>query len=280
MVGRAVPGLQGGLRYPSRQVILTTAPLAFFQVGGHIASSMATNKIPVSLVHTIKVRPLSACTERELNGLKGMSPLFTVAAYRFLFQIHYSTATYLSLVPLTVGVMLACSVEFRGNFFGVMMAFVGALIFVSQNIFSKKLFNESSTASDLNIPLHRRKLDKLNLLCYSSGQAFMLTTPLWLYYEGYSLLGEYHTTGVVALTAKMGKHGQPALTGRELLAEFVFNGTVHFGQNIIAFVLLSMVSPVTYSVASLIKRIFVIVMAIAWFGNSTTTLQGVGIFLT
>ena len=209
-----------------------------------------------------------------------MSPLFTVAAYRFLFQIHYSTATYLSLVPLTVGVMLACSVEFRGNFFGVMMAFVGAIIFVSQNIFSKKLFNESSTASDLSIPLHRRKLDKLNLLCYSSGQAFMLTIPLWLYSEGYSLLGEYHTTGAVALTAKMGKHGQPALTGRELLAEFVFNGTVHFGQNIIAFVLLSMVSPVTYSVASLVKRIFVIIMAIAWFGNSTTTLQGVGIFLT
>jgi solute carrier family 35 protein E1 len=58
-VGRAVPGLQGGLRYPNRQVITTTAPLAFFQVGGHITSSIATSKIPVSLVHTIKVLPLS-----------------------------------------------------------------------------------------------------------------------------------------------------------------------------------------------------------------------------
>lgn len=55
LVGRAIPGLQGGLRYPSRHVIYTTAPLAVFQVMGHIASSMATNKIPVSLVHTIKV---------------------------------------------------------------------------------------------------------------------------------------------------------------------------------------------------------------------------------
>ena len=54
-VGKAIPGLQGGLRYPNTHVIYTTAPLAFFQVGGHIASSMATNKIPVSLVHTIKV---------------------------------------------------------------------------------------------------------------------------------------------------------------------------------------------------------------------------------
>jgi solute carrier family 35 protein E1 len=55
-LGRAIPGLHGGLRYPSRQVIMTTAPLAFFQVGGHITSSIATSKIPVSLVHTIKVR--------------------------------------------------------------------------------------------------------------------------------------------------------------------------------------------------------------------------------
>lgn len=224
--------------------------------------------------------PLPSPGAEKLKGNQGMSPLFTVAAYRFLFQIHYSTATYLSLIPLTLGVMLACSVEFRGNFFGVMMAFTGAIIFVSQNIFSKKLFNESSIASDLNVPIHRRKLDKLNLLCYSGGQAFLLTIPLWLYSEGYAMLSEYHTTGVITLSEKVGKHGQVPLTGWELVAEFVFNGTVHFAQNIIAFVLLSLVSPVTYSVASLVKRIFVILMAIAWFGSPTTKLQGAGIFLT
>jgi solute carrier family 35 protein E1 len=54
VVGRAIPGLQGGLRWPTPYVLKTTAPLAAFQVGGHLASSMATNKIPVSLVHTIK----------------------------------------------------------------------------------------------------------------------------------------------------------------------------------------------------------------------------------
>jgi solute carrier family 35 protein E1 len=34
---------------------MTTVPLSIFQVGGHIASSIATGKIAVSLVHTIKV---------------------------------------------------------------------------------------------------------------------------------------------------------------------------------------------------------------------------------
>jgi len=52
---RSIPGLAAGLRFPTRVVIATTAPLAIFQVGGHITSSIATQKIPVSLVHTIKV---------------------------------------------------------------------------------------------------------------------------------------------------------------------------------------------------------------------------------
>ena len=43
---------------------------------------------------------------------------------------------------------------------------------------------------------------------------------------------------------------------------------------------MSMVSPVTYSVASLIKRVFVIVFAIVWFGKPMTKVQAFGFVLT
>ena len=65
-----------------------------------------------------------------------------------------------------------------------------------------------------------------------------------------------------------------------LAAEYLFNGIFHFGQNIIAFVLLSMMSPVSYSVASLIKRVWVILVAILWFRSRTTNIQGFGIAFT
>ncbi|KAI4280119.1 MAG: hypothetical protein L6R38_004692 [Xanthoria sp. 2 TBL-2021] len=256
---RAIPVLKHGIRYPSRDVIRTTLPLAMFQIGGHILSSTATQKIPVSLVHTIK----------------GLSPLFTVLAYRVFFRIHYATATYLSLIPLTLGVILACSVEFSGNIFGVLCAFGGALIFVTQNIFSKKLFNEAARV-EAEGPLpastqRYQKLDKLNLLCYCSGLAFLLTCPIWLWTEGLPIL-----SSPILLTPFPEAPAHKA----NLPLEFFFNGIFHFGQNILAFILLSMVSPVTYSVASLIKRVFVIVVAIVWFGNRTTSVQAVGIFLT
>jgi solute carrier family 35, member E1 len=253
-----IPSLRQGIRYPTREVIVTTIPLAAFQIGGHLLSSTATSKIPVSLVHTIK----------------GLSPLFTVFAYRLFFNIRYPTATYFSLIPLTLGVMFACSAEFKGNIFGIIYAFLAAIIFVTQNIFSKRLFNEAAVAEASGLS-STRQLDKLNLLCYSSGLAFLLTSPIWFWSEGIDLLRDFFHDGSLDLEVHPSAfdHGRLAL-------EFVFNGTFHFGQNIIAFVLLSMVSPVTYSVASLIKRVFVVVMAILYFRNPTTKIQGLGIALT
>ena len=257
-----VPALRHGIRPLSREVIRTTLPLALFQLGGHVLSSTAMAKIPVSLVHTIK----------------GLSPLFTVVAYRLLFNVHYTINTYLSLIPLTLGVVLACSVEFSGNVMGIFCAFVAALIFVSQNIFSKKLFNEAAQAEADALPPsqgHPKKLDKLNLLCYCSTIAFFLTFPLWIWTEGIPIIWDMYSLGSVPLSNK-----PHSLDHGRLTLEFVFNGVFHFGQNIIAFVILSMVSPVTYSVASLIKRVFVIVIAILWFRQPTTGVQALGIGLT
>jgi solute carrier family 35 protein E1 len=81
--------------------------------------------------------------------------------------------------------------------------------------------------------------------------------------------------GSISLSGK-----QDSLDHGELFLEFVFNGVSHFAQNILAFILLSMISPVSYSVASLVKRVFVIVVAVVWFGNTTTVLQAFGIALT
>ncbi|KAK2047353.1 triose-phosphate transporter [Colletotrichum somersetense] len=258
----AIPALKHGIRYPSRDVLKTTMPLAAFQIFGHLLSSTATSKIPVSLVHTIK----------------GLSPLFTVLAYRLIFNIRYSVNTYLSLVPLTFGVMLACSgkhSKYSGELLGIFYALLATIIFVTQNIFSKRLFNEAAKAEAEGQSARSQKLDKLNLLCYSSGMAFILTVPIWLWSEGIGIIGDVLHDGAIDLNNKAGSFDHGRLT-----IEFIFNGTFHFGQNILAFVLLSLVSPVTYSVASLIKRVFVIVIAIIWFRNPTTPLQGVGILMT
>jgi solute carrier family 35 protein E1 len=257
---QTIPVLKYGIRYPTWELFWTTLPLTLFQIGGHILSSDATSRIPVSLVHTIK----------------GLSPLLTVAAYRIFFKIEYSIPTYLSLIPLTLGVVLACSADFNANFMGLLMAFASAILFVTQNIVSKQIFNDAAAAEKDGLPPTKStKPDKLTLLCYSSGLAFVFTLPIWLWSEGLPLIGDFLQDASISLSDKPGAYDH----GR-LILEFLFNGTFHFGQNIVAFVLLSMISPVTYSVASLIKRVFVIVFAIIWFGKPMTGIQGIGFCLT
>ncbi|KAI9718624.1 MAG: suppressor of loss of ypt1 [Chrysothrix sp. TS-e1954] len=256
-----VPTLKYPIRKPNRELIVATLPMTAFQIGGHILNSDAMARIPVSLVHTIK----------------GLSPLFTVLAYRFFFSIHYSIPTYLSLVPLTLGVVMACSANPSGNFIGLTFAFGSALLFVTQNIVSKRLFNEAARAESEGVREHlaSKKPDKLNLLCYSSGLAFLFTLPIWLWSEAPHLFRDVMHDGAVDLADR-----PDALDHGRLAVEFIFNGSFHFAQSLVAFILLSLVSPVTYSVASLIKRVFVIVFSILWFGNPMTQVQGAGILLT
>lgn len=258
-VRESIPILKNGIMRPTKDVLVYTLPLTAFQIGGHILNSDAMARIPVSLVHTIK----------------GLSPMFTVFAYRVFFHVHYSTPTYLSLIPLTLGVVMACSASFKVEFLGIVYAFGSALCFVTQNIVSKKLFNDAARAEADKTPSRFKKPDKLNLLFYSSALALVFTGPIWLWSEGFGLITDFLTDASLQLSTRPGRldHGRLSL-------EYLFMGAFHFLQSLVAFALLGLVSPVTYSVASLIKRVFVIVFAIIWFGNSMTRIQGFGIALT
>lgn len=206
-----------------------------------------------------------------------------------MFNVPYSPSTYLSLLPLTLGVMLACSFELSANVFGLIYALGSTIVFVTSNIFIKRFHFQESSATDLattngssstnghvsvkgmfKAPQEKEKLDKLNILFYSSGMAFLLMIPIWLYNEGGGIVWRYLFHG----TSSSLENNAASTLSLTLLS--VFNGTVHFGQNIIAFSLLSVASPVAYSIAGLVKRIFVIVFSIMWFGQRTTLVQALG----
>lgn len=55
LISRRAAGLGHRLRRPTRQIVVHTLPMAAFQVGGHIAGSLAISRVPVSTVHSIKV---------------------------------------------------------------------------------------------------------------------------------------------------------------------------------------------------------------------------------
>ncbi|PWY97094.1 TPT-domain-containing protein [Testicularia cyperi] len=241
---------------PSWNRVAEVGQLAFFNVLGQALSSVAISRVPVSTVHTIKA----------------LSPLFTVLSYTFLFNVNYSSKTYVSLLPLTAGVMMACTgFSFSANdVTGFGAALGSTCIFVAQNIYSKKLLRKGE--NNPGIPgTDSEKLDKINILFYTSGCSIVLMIPMALYYDGAAMFSR---------PSWVATPEWPLDRGSLVLWLLLCNGLVHFAQNILAFNVLAMVSPVTYSIASLLKRIFVIVLAIFWFHQSVSLLQWIGIALT
>ncbi|KAF9201180.1 suppressor of loss of ypt1 [Haplosporangium sp. Z 27] len=273
------------IRRPTRAIIEMTAPLVGFQVVGHVFSSVAISRVPLSVVHTVKA----------------LTPLFTVLFYRVVLGTTYSRAVYLSLVPLTAGVMLACrmSLEFN-NMVGLSCALLSTLVFVMQNVFTKKILSSSKgkqpqnshdevgmnglgnkdsisesdpidTALGGNSTNPPQKLDKINILFYSSTLAAVCMIPMWFYAEGTTLMFSEDP---------LGKASGSAGTWSVILWLLFLNGVSHFFQNFLAFSVLALTSPVTYSIASLIKRIVVIVASIIYFHQTLGMTQWTGVCLT
>ena len=106
------------------------------------------------------------------------------------------------------------------------------------NIFSKKVLKEIPT------------LHHLSLLYLLSKYSLLLFTPVWIYFDVSSIVTQFQTNPVPS----------------HVYFFLFLDGFCNFLQNIIAFTLLSMVTPLTYSVTNCTKRISII-------GTSLITLK-------
>lgn len=248
---------------PTRKIIETTLPMGIFQFIGHITSHQATSVIPVSLVHSVKA----------------LSPLSTVLAYRFIFQVRYPVVTYVTLIPLMLGVILTCfsgrkskNNTANGGFYkGLIFAFISMAIFVSQNIFAKKILTVSnekvlplskSGSSSKKSDAEEQKIDKITILLYCSVFGFLLTLPIYFISE---LSNETFTLFEI---------------NSIVLSLFLLHGVTHFIQAMLAFHLIGAITPVNYSIANIMKRIVVISMAIVWERECVTGIQFLGLAFT
>lgn len=238
---------------PTKLIISTTLPMGMFQFIGHITSHKATSLIPVSIVHTVK----------------SMSPIVTVLIYTILFKKTYKPVTYITLLPLCCGIMLTCYKKNNNapnNYFtGLIFAFVSMIIFVSQNIFAKKRLTIETESIPMTNKINKDKLDKLTILFYCSSIGFLLTSPIYLMSEYMN----FKNLGVSLFQLDS-----------SILSLVLLNGFSHFFQSLLAFQILGMVSPINYSIASILKRIFIILISFIWELKQFSNSQSFGLIIT
>lgn len=121
------------------------------------------HRFPARLTRPAGSRHLS---DSYLSPTQALTPLFTVLSFRILFSVAYPMRTYAALAPLTLGVMMACTgMAFSpDDLLGLSAALASTLVFVANNIFSKKVLSKSGSHGG-----DGEKSDKYSVLYYSSG---------------------------------------------------------------------------------------------------------------
>lgn len=181
-----------------------------------------------------------------------MVPVVTIIIYWGLGRT-YSTITYLSLIPLVLGVALATLGDYYCTLAGFVLTALGVVLAAVKTIATNRLMTGRLALSPMEVLLRMSPLATIQcVLC------------AWLSGE----VGRAHDTYVA---------GQ--FSGAFGLA-LVANGAVAFGLNIVSMQANKTAGALTMTVAGNVKQALTICLGIVLFSVQTGVLNGLGIGVT
>jgi solute carrier family 35 protein E2 len=177
--------------------------------------------------------------------VKSSAPLFTVFISKMLIGEYTGVYTFLSLIPIMLGLGLCSAYELSFNIQGFVAAMATNLTECLQNVYSKLLISGE-----------KYKYTPAELQFYTSIASIVVQVPACFFMMD---LDKVHRT-----------------LDMTLLSSLLLNGVFFHFQSISAYVLMDYISPVTHSVANTVKRAFLIWLSVFLFGNPVTFLSGLG----
>jgi len=209
-----------------------------------------------------------------IETLKAAEPLSTVAMAMLVLGEHERWQTLLALLPIVVGVAMACSGAIAFNTFGVVLAISSNLAFSGRAVLTKSLKRDHPSAlvarSDACLFFHVSRCG----LCLLIPCAFVLDARTLLA----SSTGSTSSEGGAGDGAGDGVGGG-AGGGARIGLLLVLNGMAHALYNGVSFVVLAKVSISTHAVLNIVRRVLVIAIAAALFATPISAFNWSGVAL-
>lgn len=185
--------------------------------------------------------------------IKSSAPFFTVIFSWLMLREPTSLPVALSLIPVVGGLALCSATELSFNLIGFWAAVFNNCVDCVQNVFSKKLLTTQYTYVQLQF--------------YTSAAALLVQLP-------FTVLPAMPGISPQSPAESEAASGQ-AWTWH-LVGHLVLNGVSFHLQSVMAYAVMSVVSPVTQSVLNTLKRALLIWLSVLWFGNAVTMWSALG----
>ena len=171
--------------------------------------------------------------------IRAISPVFTIAIYRIVFSSTYGFSTYLSIIPVILGVALATYGDYYATTLGFLLTLLGAMLASLKTVIT----NRMQTAG-----VHFSAVE----LLYRLSPLAVIQSLVMAYYYG-------------ELTSFQRYAGEPGKMGQKDIALLVVNAAMAFGLNYTSFNANKKTGALTMAVAANLKQILTILLAIAFW---------------
>lgn len=211
-----------------------------------------------SILYTVNIAvsnlSLSMVTIPFHQVLRATTPVFTVAIYRFCYSNTYSFDTYVSLIPVIIGVGLATYGDYYATMLGFFMTLLGAILAALKTVVT----NRMQTAG-----LH---LTALELLYRLSPLAFLQSIAMAYINDEFS--------GIKKFLFEQGN------LSMKVILIFFINAAMAFGLNVTSFTANKKTGALTMTVAANVKQILTVLLAVIFWHLKVGYINASGILIT
>lgn len=232
------------------KAVVSTWQRSFAQIGFVGAMRFAT-----VILGLVSLKNIAASFTETI---KASAPFFTVVIAFLMLGERTSLKVVASLMPVALGLVMVSYTELSFNIIGFSAAVATNVIECVQNVFSKRLLAREYSASQLQF--------------YTSLTALVLQAPIFVYSYKYSagqsaVAGEDSGANATALDAVAPPEFEWT---RGTIALLWIDGVLYHLQSVVAYVVMSYLSPVTVSVVNTLKRALIIGISVLVFQNKVT----------
>jgi hypothetical protein len=187
--------------------------------------------------------------------LRSTTPIFTILIYRLRYKRSYSSRTYLSLIPIILGIGLATYGDYYFTPTGFLLTLLGVILAAVKTVVTNRIMTGSLKLSPLEV------LFRMSPLAFIQG----LT---------YSYLSGELTTLNISPTSSISL--KSALPSRNQALALAGNGVLAFVLNIASFSANKNTGALTMTVCGNVKQCLTVLLGVVVFGVKVGWVNGIG----